>query len=175
MSARLIDLEYSKLHPTIRNLSEAGVTDEDAAWIRQGANAALVACFIHERRKIPGIVIDCDADPYVPDGWTVEKHKKGGQLTFAAADLQHFYEDHQDVAFTGPDFCKEIEDKLVLNANILDFLLKNPEIIPRDWKFRQTCFWGTIYRGPGGRQYVRYLVWDGGHWKWEPKWIGGAL
>ncbi|MEK7079796.1 MAG: hypothetical protein AAB901_00720, partial [Patescibacteria group bacterium] len=27
-------------------------------------------------------VIDLDADPFVPDGWKVEEHKQGGQLTF---------------------------------------------------------------------------------------------
>lgn len=49
---RLIDMPYARLHPTIRDLSNAGVTGADADWIRQGDNALLIAEFIHEKRQL---------------------------------------------------------------------------------------------------------------------------
>lgn len=34
----------------------------------------------HKTDKSPEYSIDCDADPYVPDGWLVGHHQKGGQF-----------------------------------------------------------------------------------------------
>lgn len=48
---RLIEIKQTELNPTLRALSDAGVTVEDASWIRQGANASLVSDFIRRTRN----------------------------------------------------------------------------------------------------------------------------
>ena len=40
-------------------------------------------------------VIDCDANPFVPDGWKVEEHQKGGQLVWDASKVQLYLSDGQ--------------------------------------------------------------------------------
>jgi hypothetical protein len=37
------------------------------------------------------------------------------------------------------------ENKVAMNATMLDWLLKNPEQIPGSFKGRYTFFWGTLY------------------------------
>lgn len=48
---RLIQIKQTELNPTLRALSDAGVTVEDASWIRQGTNASLVEDFIRRTRN----------------------------------------------------------------------------------------------------------------------------
>ncbi len=49
--ARLIEIGQHELNPTLRALSDAGATTQDADWIRQG-NAGRVVAFIHEQMDI---------------------------------------------------------------------------------------------------------------------------
>jgi hypothetical protein len=69
--------------------------------------------------------------------------------------------------------------KPVLNANVLDFLLRNPQLIPEDWKKdergnpRRIFFWGTIYCRPNDDPYVRYMCWDD-KWGWDVYWLGAS-
>ena len=69
----------------------------------------------------------------------------------------------------------ELSSLPVANAHVLDFLLKNQDLIPEKWKkdslgiTRYIEFWGTIYREADGRMSVQSLFWyDGGpehpHW-----------
>jgi hypothetical protein len=68
----------------------------------------------------------------------------------------------------------------VMNANVLDFLLANPDLIPEEWKkdehgnTRYIFFWGTVYRDRGGDLYVRYLCWGGDRWGWGSRWLGSG-
>ena len=62
---------------------------------------------------------------------------------------------------------EELVEKPLLNANVLDYLLFNPVLIPEEWKRDDQgntlciCFWGTIYRHDSGRFLcVRFLYWD---------------
>ena len=59
-----------------------------------------------------------------------------------------------------------------LNANVLDYLLEHPELIPKKWKKYRIVFWGTIYRfnkesGPSeGKEFVRCLYFYKGLKRW---------
>jgi hypothetical protein len=111
-------------------------------------------------------VIDLDADPRRPyDGWKVEEHKKGGQFKWNASKVQLFLHSKQQGSnIEGNKLRKDLADNPVYNANLLDYLLDNPYLIPQEWKGKEVCFWGTIYRLSDGNLYVRCLVWHGGHW-----------
>jgi len=119
-------------------------------------------------------VIDCSAAPFVPKGWTVEEHKKGGSFTLGPAKVELFLADGQKTGTVkGNELRKELEDKGVLNANVLDYLLAHPDLIPVEWKGKAVFFWGTIYRSGGGDLCVRSLYWHGFRWHWDYYWLGG--
>ncbi len=123
-------------------------------------------------------IIDLDADPRIPyDGWKVEEHKKGGQFVWNPAKVALFLSKKQQDgnSIEGNKLRKEMNDQPVYNANLLDYLLDNPHLIPEEWKGKAVFFWGTIYRSSGGSLCVRYLVWGGGRWEQVNSWLGRSF
>ena len=111
-------------------------------------------------------VVDLGADPFLPDDWKVEEQQKGkvAKLERKGDDI---YLDGKKIKFwlsseqkrapiAGNILRMKLEGKPVLNANMLDHLLKNPQLIPGPWKkdengnTRYIFFWGTIYRTSDG-------------------------
>ncbi|MBI3685129.1 hypothetical protein HY250_01875 [Candidatus Azambacteria bacterium] len=125
-------------------------------------------------------VIDCDAAPFVPKGWSVEEHQKGGQFKFDPAQVRFYLSKPQqnEKWIKGNELRKELSGKPVLNANILDYLFTHPHLIPESWKkdeqgrTRHIFFWGTIYRDANGDLCVRCLYFFGGRWDWGDHWLG---
>jgi len=117
-------------------------------------------------------LIDCDSAPFVPDGLSVEDHKKGGMFKFNPEKISLYLSKKQKKrSIGGHDLRKELADKPVMNANVLDYLLARPELIPEEWKGKYIFFWGTVYRNSDGDLYVRYLGWDGSEWLWSYNWL----
>jgi hypothetical protein len=117
-------------------------------------------------------LIDCDSAPFVPDGWLVEEHKKGGLFKFDPAKISLYLSKKQKKgSIDGRDLRKYLSNKQVMNANVLDYLLAHPELIPEEWKGKYVFFWGTVYRGPAGFLDVRYLYWYGSEWGWYYLWL----
>lgn len=118
-------------------------------------------------------IIDLDADPRIPyDGWNVEEHKKGGQFTWDPTKVALFLsKKQQEGSIEGNKLRKEMADQPVYNANLLDYLLDNPHLIPEEWKGKAVFFWGTIYRNSDGYLCVRCLFWNGGHWGQVNFWL----
>ena len=117
-------------------------------------------------------LIDCDAAPFIPDGWSVEEHKKGGIWKWGSKKIELFLTKEQKKSYeVGNEIRKKLEGKSVLNANVLDFLLAHPELIPEEWKGKAIFFWGTIYRGSAGNLYVRCLHWGGTKWVSVGHWL----
>ena len=81
-------------------------------------------------------IIDCAADPFVPNGWTVETHQPGGQWKWNPEQVEFYLspEQNKGKVITGNKLRQELAGKPVLNANVLDYLLKNPQLIPEEWK-----------------------------------------
>ena len=122
-------------------------------------------------------VIDCDAVPFLPTGWQIEEHKKGGQFEWNPTKVSLWLAKGQQGGkwLIGRELRKELEDKPVLNVNVMDYLLKpeNQHLIPEEWKGKAVFFWGTIYSDSDGYLYVRDLYWDGSRWYWHYRWLGG--
>ena len=126
-------------------------------------------------------LIDCDADPFTPSVCTVESHKKGGQFAFDPAKIKLYFSPTQQGGkrIKGNKLRKDLANQPPLNANVLDFLIKNPHLIPEEWKrdasgnTRYIFFWGTIYRHSDGILCVRCLYWDGRSWHWSNGWLHG--
>ncbi len=121
--------------------------------------------------------VDLSATPFIPDGWSVEEHQKGGQFVWDPTKVRlHLDEGQTDRRYVeGHKLRKLISKKNPYNANLLDFLLKNgnQHLIPEEWKGKAVFFWGTIYRGSGGDLCVRYLDWGSGRWRWSFIWLDG--
>lgn len=118
-------------------------------------------------------LIDLDADPFVPGTWKVKKHQKGGQLVWSPEKVKLYLSSHQkgEKYIEGNKLRKELECERVMNANLLDYLLKHQELIPEEWKGQTVFFWGTIYRDLYDNLYVRGLYFDDGRWYWRYGWL----
>lgn len=125
-------------------------------------------------------VIDCDADPFVPNDWKVEEHKKCGQFVWDPTKVELYLSEGQKGGknIEGFSLRNELENKQVWNANLLDYLLKNPHLIPEEWKGDERgisysiFFWGTVYRFADGGLCVRCLNWNGEFWCSPYNWLG---
>lgn len=121
-------------------------------------------------------IIDCDAAPFVPKGWSITgegaEHIKGGRFLWDPAKITLFWSDAQKQGdIGGHELRKLLKEKPALNANVLDYLSAHPHLIPEEWKGKAVFFWGTIYRARDGSLYVRYLHWDGKRWRWDFNWL----
>lgn len=131
-------------------------------------------------------VIDLNAEAFVPDGWKVEEHQitanSCGTLEWDANNVEFYLDDDQKngQVIEGNKLRKRLARKPILNANVLDYLLQNPKLIPDSWKkdesgdTRYVFFWGTIYRNQKGDLRVRSLCWFGGRWRWHASWLESA-
>ena len=122
-------------------------------------------------------IIDCNADPFVPDGWIVEEHEWGGNFPWRnAAKVRLHVSNRQSTSewHGGYDLRKELVGEPVLNSNVLDYLLEHPLLIPEEWKETCVFFWGTIYRFRGDMLLVRCLHWKNDGWSSNCGWLGGV-
>jgi len=125
--------------------------------------------------------IDCDAQPLIPDSLSVEKHQKGGAFkwdTDAQKDALYLSKGQAGSKYIeGNKLRRELTEKStpVLNACVLDYLLANPHLIPKEWKGKHVFFWGTVYRHQDGDLCVCYLWWDGVRWCCCRHWLIGGV
>ena len=184
MGNLITETPYSEITATMEVLDRLGVGRDDLKRFRKSSSRvkAEVAKLI-KGTAMNGTIIDCDADPFVPEGWTVEEHKQGGQLTFDPSQVEFYLDDGQKGGkyIEGNKLRQRLADKPVLNANVLDYLLANPDLIPEEWKTdesgntRYIFFWGTVYRSSNGDLCVRCLYWDDGGWDWSSDWLGDGF
>ena len=142
------------------------------------------------------IVIDGNLNPNVPSGLYLDgegtEHRKMGKVTLEKRDDGKLYANGKEVVLDlspnqkngktiqGHELRKELKNKQVLNACIMDALRANTQLIPESWKqdeqgrTRYIYFWGTIFRSANGSLYVEYLCWDGGQWRWGFSWLGSG-
>ena len=157
-------------------LELAGFTPDEVTKLRNFPQLKDLKRVVNGHAQIVTVnhIIDCDADPYVPDGWKGESHRKQGSLGWDPKKIQLYLSAEQqgDKCIEGNKLRKELESQPVLNANVLDYLLAHSELIPDSWKGKYIFFWGTVYRGSGSRLCVRCLCFDGRSWRWSCDWLG---
>lgn len=163
----------------------AGFTNGDIKRLCEGDVLAQLLPVIRGHAEVTQVthVIDCDAAPLIPSGgWKVEEHKQGGQFNWDPSKLTLYLSDCQrgGQCIEGNKLRKDLAERPTLNANVLDYLIRHPHLIPEEWKVdengntRYIYFWGTIYRDSGGSLCVRCLYFRGGHWYWSHCWLGLA-
>ncbi len=126
-------------------------------------------------------IIDCDAKLFIPNGWRVENEDQlvsriRGQLILDTSKIKLYLSSKQQDGkyIEGNKLRKELASDPVLNANVLDYLLKfeNQHLIPEEWKDKYIFFWGTIYRDSDDNLCVRFLCFNDGAWYWGYSWLG---
>ena len=123
-------------------------------------------------------IIDCDAEPFIPEGWVGYKnHKKNGQLVWDPSRITLWLSKSQKEKGEahGRIIRAELADMPALNANVLDFLLAHQHLIPEEWESIYPLFWGTEYRDLFGKLSVRYLYKDRNYWYWSSEYVDGEL
>lgn len=116
--------------------------------------------------------VDTNAPPWIPQGLFVAYHqttgpRNTGLLEWNPLRVVLWVAEGQkgDKGISGYQLYQEITQKVTsLNANVLDYLLEHPQLIPEEWKDKDVFFWGTIYRNIRGNQFVRCLHWGGRRW-----------
>lgn len=156
-------------------LETAGFTPGEVTKLQQFRGLATLRAVLNGTAQIVVTkhVIDCDADPFVPENWKVEEHQKGGKFEWDPSQIELYLDKGQlgGNSIVGNKLRQKMSSKKIMNACVLDFLLAHPELIPEEWKSRAVFFWGTIYRESDGNLYVRYLCWDGGGWSCYYGWL----
>jgi hypothetical protein len=164
-------------HQLMNALEAAEFTAEDVTRLGQFSDLRGIRFAVRGQAEIVVTkhIIDLDADPFVPGGWTLEEHRKGGQFEWDSARVALYLSPEQQgrKVIKGDRLRDELKGKPVFNANLLDYLLANPQLIPEEWKGKFVFFWGTIYRDSDGCLYVRCLFWGGGRWYWDGSWLDG--
>jgi hypothetical protein len=124
-------------------------------------------------------LINCDAQPFIPSGWKVLPDEKQlpkrirGNRKFNPQKISLYLSKKQNKGtISGYNLRKDLADKPVYTANVLDCLLAHQEIIPEGWRGKYIFFWGTIYRDADGRLCVRCLAWGGSQWNWDYDLLG---
>lgn len=173
------DFGVGLMHETAITASKVGWEPEDMANLSKDENLMrLIRGVLRGTHEIKALehAIDCDADPFIPNGWSVAGHQKGGIIKFDASKIDPYLSKKQkDGTIEGNKLREELKGKKVLNANVLDYLLANPKLIPEGWKGKGVFFWGTIYRNSLGYLCVRYLYWNNdASWDWSNYWLSNS-
>ena len=161
---------------------------KEPCWMNGDAKPIVLAEPKPEPAPLPmSIVIDGDLNPNVPSGLFLTgegtEHRKMGKITLEKREDGKLYANGVEVvrylspkqqngkSIQGHKLRKELKDKQVLNACIMDALRANTQLIPDEWKTGYTYFWGTIFRNANGLLYVGYLGWSGRQWGWSYRWL----
>jgi len=128
-------------------------------------------------------VIDCSAKPCDIQGSTVAdaRWQVPGRFTgkliwdpkkvVLHLDPRQLMDSGQRIGVVCRDWLFEsLAGKPVLPANVLDYLLEHPELIPEEWKKVRVFFWGSVYDSPPDWVYsncIRHLSWFIDHWAWN--------
>jgi len=109
-------------------------------------------------------IIDCSVQPMIPDGWRINPKDQiasrvSGELIWTPEQIRLHLDPAQegDGVLKGDALQKKLDGQRVMPANVLDYLLANPALIPPDWKEQTVSFWGTVYSG-GECKLVRSLT-----------------
>lgn len=116
------------------------------------------------------LFIDGDAAPSALDWRAVHEHKKIGPFLWDASRVVLWQAEFQQIPGPKPHtgartLFHKTRNRPVLNASVLDYLLENQSLIPKEWEDKAIVFWGTIYEVQGRSFEVRVLYSQEGVWK----------
>ena len=154
-------------------LEAAGYTSESVTEMR--SNVPRLRDFLEVLEGTADVItrrhiIDLDADPRALHWCTIEEHIKGGSFEWDPAKVVLYrtpkQQEGDEERIYDDQFREEMKAKLPYNANLLDYLLQHPHLIPEEWEGKAVIFWGTIYRlsSHDDLLFVRVIVGGEGRW-----------
>ncbi len=154
-----------------------GWSNKDIKALCEGDLARRLLGVIRKESKIVDNdhYVDLSTNPFVPEGYSVKEHVTGKSKWLLNGNMQLFLSPSQRSegarGVKGDIIKRELEGKNLLNVNVLDYLLKNPWLIPESWKGKCVVFWGTTYTVMGivglKNTCVRFLFYDDSSKKWQ--------
>jgi hypothetical protein len=161
------------------SLRRANFTEEDMKMLCASKEALI--CAKNAVRTLMSVgeiehLIDCSADPHIPNGCTLVDHKRSGGIRWNPNNIELYRSVNTKLgsAISGRSLRRDLAHMPVMNACVLDYLLTHPHLIPVEWKKtldKKTVFiffFGTIYKNSAGAEFVRCLSWSrGGQWAWS--------
>lgn len=175
------DFSVGQTHQFIVTFAKAGGEPKDLTVLTQSeSKCAEVLSFLRDQNKLEPtkLVIDCDAYPYTGYKVLVPRHDKHGLLNFKPAEVELYLtpEQLQGEKIQGHEWLerlRKLEGKTLLNANVLDWLIKkeNQRYIPDDWRKYEVIFPGTEFTGTLFSRFVRSLRWHHGGWRCRDRYL----
>lgn len=157
----------------IRRINDGTLKYDDAMTLLQGfviqGKIAHLGVLKGTHEIIPiSHVIDCDVKPHAPKGLEVSLQRKGGSVSFDSLGISLLNIKHTNGSIV--KLYKESMELKVLNANVLFYLLKNTNLIPNEWEFKNILFLGTSYKNQNNSLCFLYLKRNfeicGGPWEY---------
>lgn len=159
-------LDVSQAHELKMAFRRAGWSNKEIKTLSEGSVLSDVLKVIKGYAQIIPIehFIDTDKTPHIPLLCSIEEHRTSGLLKFDPDVVTLYLEEEQKKrnGIDGDILRQKLSDKQVMNANVLDYLLENPGLIPKEWERKRVFFWGTIYKNCEGDLFVRSLDSTGG-------------
>lgn len=163
-------------HQLMNALEEVGFSSADITALGQFPDLIKIRGVVRRELVIKHkeYTVDFDVEPSVPAGWRVLpdnkqlKNRIRGKLEFDLAKVKLHLDSSQEKGLPeGNELRKKLEGVPVYGAQLGDFYMTFPYLIPDEWKGKAVLFWGTIYLDHGDRPCVRFLAWFGGRWHWR--------
>lgn len=155
-------------HQLMEALQANGFTSAHVTKLGQYDRLGDVRLLLDGMVKIVAVdnVIHLDADPVIREGWSVVEHRRHNPCAWGLLKVGLYVPDQQkNGKFVGNELRDLMKDQSVFNANLLDYLLARPALIPDKWKQKSIYFWGTIFRNEYGELCVRYMHSRDGLWR----------
>ena len=91
---------------------------------------------------------------------TLEKRTDGKLYVNGVEVIRYISPEQERDHIEGKELRKQMKDKKVLNACVMDTLFSNNQLIPDEWKIGYIFSWGTIFRKMDGCLYIEYMRWN---------------
>jgi len=175
MSTKDFTFSVGQMNQAALAFKEAGYTPGDVTRLRSNQKLLKdILQFLNGFAEISIVehIIDCTVPPFTPEGWEIEKHIKGIIIQWneytGGKIIDHLEKIADHNIFIDPD---ELSGEMPLTAmpltaNILDYLVDHPRLVPREWRGKDVLFFGTLYRDRAGNLVVRYLNCRGSGNRW---------
>ena len=156
-----LKFDVSQAHELKLAFRRNGWTNSDIKALSEKNILSVVLKFLNEK------FVNLNKRPVIPSAEAIMHSNGGGLWEF----------NPEEVFFCTKSKYSSVDYLNGFNANLLDFLLKYPHLIPEEWKqYDKIFFPGTVYTSKNDFEQLRYLSW-GTKWatKIKPQWWDGTM
>jgi len=116
--------------------------------------------FQRKNEQQANLIINLKTDPTPVNNWVIKNHRHRRFMRFDSEKICCFISADVSEVY----FLKKLLRRFLLDANVLDHLLKHQSLIPKSWTNFYIVFLGTVYVNRDGKHFARCLYNDGHQW-----------